>query len=108
MHSPVCKSRSTKVSARVDSERQEKIHSKMGKEFCNVLIRDHSEFSLKKWGKQQENEFQRIKANFRSNLRINNVPVLFQFVKKYTTTVKARDNIYRKWEQREMNGITPQ
>ena len=45
---------------------------------------------------------------FRSNLKINNVPVLFQFVKKYTATVKARDNIYRKWEHREKMGITPE
>jgi hypothetical protein len=36
------------------------------------------------------------------------VPVLFQFVKKYTATVKARDNIYRKWEHRERMGITPE
>jgi len=25
---------------------------------------------------------------------------LFQFVKKYTKTVKARDNIFTKWENR--------
>jgi hypothetical protein len=36
------------------------------------------------------------------------VPVLFQFVKKYTSTVKARDNIYRKWEEREKLGISPE
>jgi hypothetical protein len=44
---------------------------------------------------------------FKSNLKINNIPVLFQFVKKYTSTVKARDHIYRKWEEREKYGITP-
>lgn len=37
------------------------------------------------------------KSKFKSNLKINTIPVLFQFVKKYTETVKARDNIYRKW-----------
>jgi hypothetical protein len=73
-----------------------------------VKIRDESEFLLQKWTQREEEEFSNKKAVFRSNLKINNVPVLFQFVKKYTATVKARDNIYRKWEQREKLGITPE
>lgn len=73
-----------------------------------MKIRDRSEFKLTKWNKQEEEEFLHKKAFFRSNLKINNIPVLFQFVKKYTLTVKARDNIYRKWEQREKLGISPE
>jgi len=80
--------------------RQKRIQSDIESEFTNVKIRDKSEFLLNKWSKVQEEEFQTKKAKFKSNLKINNVPVLFQFVKKYTETVKARDNIYRKWEQR--------
>jgi hypothetical protein len=34
--------------------------------------------------------------------------IIYQFVKKYTRIVKARDNIYRKWENREKNGISPE
>lgn len=77
-------------------------------EFCNVKIRDKSEFLLSGWGAKEEKEFLEQKATFKSNLRINQVPVLFQFVKKYTKTVKARDNMYRKFEHREKTGITPE
>jgi hypothetical protein len=79
------------------SVRQLKVKSGIENEFTNVKIRDKSEFLLGKWSRVQEEEFQAKKAKFKSNLKINNVPVLFQFVKKYTETVKARDNIYRKW-----------
>ena len=65
-----------------------------------MKIRDKSEFLLQSWGAREESEFLGQKATFKSNLRINQVPVLFQFVKKYTKTVKARDNIYRKFENR--------
>lgn len=73
-----------------------------------MKIRDKSEFLLQKWTQREEESFLAKKAVFKSNLKINNIPVLFQFVKKYTETVKARDNIYRKWEQREKVGITPE
>ena len=52
---------------------------------------------LGRWSRREEEEFLAKKAVFKSNLKVNNIPVLFQFVKKYTNTVKARDNIYRKW-----------
>ena len=38
-------------------------------------------------------------TQFRNNFNKNGKksPIIFQFVKKYTETVKARDNIYQKW-----------
>ena len=47
-------------------------------------------------------------SDFRTNFNKHGQksPIIFQFVKKYTQTVKARDNIYHKWETREKSGIT--
>ena len=73
-----------------------------------MKIRDKSEFLLGRWGREEEDEFVAKKSAYKSNLKVNKVAVLFQFVKKYTSTVKARDNIYRKWEQREKLGISPE
>lgn len=47
-----------------------------------------------------------FKNNFNKNEQKS--PIIFQFVKKYTQTVKARDNIFRKWENRSKSGITPE
>lgn len=82
---------------------RKRIHKTLEKKgFTNVLIRDNSEFALNKWTRNEEKDFQKKKAEFRENFHKNNqqTPIIFQFVKKYTKTVKARDNIYRKWEQR--------
>jgi hypothetical protein len=80
------------------------------KGFTNVLIRDHSVFSLKKWNKAEEREYQEKKKELRVRYSKNckQTAIIYQFVKQYTTTVKARDNIYQKWENREKNGITPE
>ena len=90
---------------------KKKIHRNLEKKgFTNVLIRDHSEFMLNKWTKKEEKQFREKKMQFRNNFHKydNQTPIIFQFVKKYTKTVKARDNIYQKWEQREKTGITPE
>ena len=47
-----------------------------------------------------------FKDNFNKNEQKS--PIIFQFVKKYTQTIKARDNIFRKWENRSKSGITPE
>ena len=79
------------------TRRAKEVQSAIEGEFCDVKIRDKSEFLLEGWSSEEEREFLGQKAVFKSNLRINQVPVLFQFVKKYTKTVKARENIYRKF-----------
>ena len=89
------------------SLKHRKVQNTIEPEFTNVKIRDKSEFKLNKWTRKEEDQFLSKKAVFKSNLKVNNVPVLFQFVKKYTNTVKARDNIYQKWEGRDREGITP-
>ena len=67
-----------------------------------MLIRDHSEFTLNKWTRDEEKEFQKKKTELRDNFhKINQqTPIIYEFVKKYTKIVKARDNIYHKWEHR--------
>ena len=78
-----------------------------GKRVTDTYVQESSQGRLWRmiflWVIQQRSQDFREKiVEFRKNFNKNGQksPIIFQFVKQFTQTVKARDNIYRKFENR--------
>ena len=70
--------------------------------FSNVSIRNQSRFLKTEWTKLDEEEFQYKKREFVQTFKKgSNIPIIYQFVKKYTQTTKARDLLLQRWERKE-------